>query len=396
MISICEKDECTGCGACANVCHFNAIRMETDENDFLFPVIDSSKCIECNNCIKVCPNNIDGYYKTDAQEAYALWNKNKSIRFDSSSGGVFSGLAEAIINAGGSVVGVRWGKDWEPEFAIANDEMYKAFKGSKYVQPQIRDIYRKIQNQLDNGKIVLFSGTPCQCMALKRFLKKDYDKLYIVDFCCHGYPNYSTFRRYLNEICDNDITVVRSIKMRYKKPEWIFSSFYLTKNKGLFKVMNTECEYFRLFTSNYSLRSSCHQCKYTSLNRQGDITMSDFWGYTPNSLKMLTYRKGVSALLVNTEKGKKLFEQIKMDYVYEKVNCDMVVDGNRCFSEPFPVPTNIEEYWTDYRNGMTIHDLYKKYIKDKMKRPLFHKLKLVRLEIKNAVRIIVRDINGLF
>ena len=199
MISIQDKKNCCGCGACVQRCPKQCVTMQEDSEGFLYPKVDLSVCIDCHLCEKVCPiiNQGEGH---EPQAVYAAKNPNEKIRMQSSSGGVFTILAEKILDEGGVVFGAAFNDKWEVEhdFVERKDELAK-FRGSKYVQSKIGKSYRNVETFLKEGRKVLFSGTPCQIAGLKKFLRKDYENLFTVDFICHGVPSPGVFRTYLQE-----------------------------------------------------------------------------------------------------------------------------------------------------------------------------------------------------
>ena len=196
-IKLAEKHICTGCAACYSVCPVQCISMKEDAEGFLFPIIDEEKCTKCSLCEKTCLSIMQGKERKPLN-VYAAKNPNEEIRKESSSGGIFTLLAEHVINKGGVVFGARFNEDWE----VIHDytETVKglaAFRGSKYVQSRIGDMYKTAKDFLEKDRNVLFSGTPCQIAGLKAFLRKDYDNLLTVDLVCHGVPSPLVWKRYL-------------------------------------------------------------------------------------------------------------------------------------------------------------------------------------------------------
>lgn len=360
---ICDIEKCTGCGLCANICPVNAVVMQETINDFIYPVINSELCINCHLCEKNCPANSDCLDANSSPDVYAAWNKNKVVRRNSSSGGVFTVFSEYVLEMGGVVVGVRWSDSMEAEHCIIDkpEELYK-LQGSKYVQSNTNDIYKRVQSILDNGRYVLFSGTPCQNHALKRFLRKEYSNLYMIDIVCHGVPSQKMLDRHLAEI-DTQSSKINDIRFRFKDPYWDYSFVKIVYDDHAYKELTIDDNYFNLFNMGFSIRESCHNCKYTSTNRYGDITLADFWGYRATSSKMRDFQKGVSLLLVNNEKGKGFLDKIKDKLVIEDASISRAVRGNNCLSQPFKVPeAQKEEFWIDYNKGCSVEDLEKKYV----------------------------------
>ena len=312
-MKICDLSHCTGCGMCTNICPQKAITMENGGYGFVYPRINSDKCIKCGLCVKRCPANVDKQIICNIKNVYAAWNTAKRIRKKSSSGGVCSLLEKEILKDGGAAIGVKWNEKFCPEHTVAlNEKQAEMFRSSKYVQSNTSDIYQKAKELLESGKKVLFVGTPCQISALKLFLGKDYNGLYTVDLICHGVPSYECFRKYLDEISEKYGKKINNVRLRYKAPYWDYSYVRIDFEDGTYYQKYTvDDPYFTLFNIGYSLRESCHSCRYTTVHREGDITLADFWGYQPSNLKMCNYNKGVSLIAVNTDKGEELFGRIK-------------------------------------------------------------------------------------
>ena len=235
MIKILNKQNCCGCSACASVCPKNCISMDTDDRGFLYPIVNVDNCVDCGVCEHVCP-----YYNQNTPreplKVYAAINLNEEVRLKSSSGGVFTMLAEATIKSGGVVFGACFNDDWVVvhDYTESIDGL-EAFRGSKYVQSKIGDSYKKVQYFLKANRNVLFSGTSCQIAGLKLFLRKDYESLICVDIVCHGVPSPKVWRDYLENVVKrqkgdagkntvlsslNDTPVITGISFRDKSTGW--------------------------------------------------------------------------------------------------------------------------------------------------------------------------------
>ena len=246
MINIEDKKQCCGCSACVQRCPKQCIVMKEDEEGFLYPVADKDVCIDCNLCEQVCPV-LRQREEREPLDVYAAFNKNEEVRMQSSSGGVFTALAESIIKEGGVVFGARFNEDWEVVHDyVETVEGLSAFRGSKYVQSRIGCTFSQAEQFLKQGRKVLFSGTPCQIAGLKLFLRKEYENLLSVDFICHGVPSPGVWRQYLNEFIAlmgnkknsvfspskpmvlNSIRDISRIEFRNKRLGWKKFSFALT------------------------------------------------------------------------------------------------------------------------------------------------------------------------
>lgn len=330
MIQIEEKKYCCGCNACVQICPRQCIVMQEDNEGFLYPHVDKKNCINCHLCEKVCPT-LNQSKPREPLKVYAAINKNEKIRMGSSSGGIFTALAEKIIDEGGVVFGARFDNKWDViHDYVENKEELERFRGSKYVQSRIEDNYKKAEYFLKTGRKVLFTGTPCQIAGLKLFLRKPYDNLLTVDFICHGVPSPSVWRQYLNEeisrLCDRRNLVwpqptnerdiqVESISFRDKALGWKKFSFALklstTKENGekysfSFHTPLNKNLFLKGFLSNLFLRPSCHSCCVKQLKSGSNLTIGDFWNIALYD-QSIDDNKGLSIIIINDSQGEKHF-----------------------------------------------------------------------------------------
>ena len=290
--------------------------MVEDREGFLQPKIDTSKCILCHKCEKTCPiinkETIADDFET---KAYAVINKDEEIRAQSSSGGVFFPLAKWVIEHGGVVFGARWNEKWEVVHDYAEDiEGVKRFMRSKYVQSVVGDTLHQAKTFLDQGRWVLYSGTPCQLGGLRAYLGKEYEKLVQVDLICHGVPSPGVWRSYLNEYFEKERIV--DINFRDKRKGWI--DFQIVIKTTAYEVCESQMEnpYFRGFLGNVYLRNSCYQCKYKTVCRSTDITLADYWGV--HLLFPLMHDDiGTSLVLVQSPKGKWIMSKSLENNLFE-------------------------------------------------------------------------------
>nr|WP_295305770.1 Coenzyme F420 hydrogenase/dehydrogenase, beta subunit C-terminal domain [uncultured Blautia sp.] len=385
MLQICKTYKCTGCGMCSNICPHHAITMSENEFGFIYPVIGDN-CIRCGLCIRKCPANNIIKKNKEKQSVFASWTNDKNSRRNSTSGGVFSELAKCIIQQGGVVVGVQWSEDFSPKHVVIEREYeIDKLKGSKYAQSDTNNIYSKVKRLLIDGRKVLFSGTPCQIAALKSFLGFEYSNLYTVDLVCHGVPSSKMLLKHYSEIHDEKVT---NVYLRFKDPYWDYTYVRIEYIDGYkYQKLTINDDFFNLFNIGYSLRKSCHNCKYTSTNRVSDITLADFWGYMPKSFKALSYNNGTSCVIINSENGKALFELIKENVYYEKSSIDAAVKGNKCLSEPFKIDEKkLCEYWKDIKNGYSIHELNQKYAVNTFRLPKYLWLRRIYRKYKWIIK----------
>ena len=304
-----KAQDCCGCGACYNKCPVGAISMQENEEGFLAPVIDESKCTNCGLCVKSCPSLNVQYNNTDKPECYAAMADDE-IRMKSSSGGIFTLLAEYILDKGGYVCGAAFDDNWDVHHIIVdNKEDLAKLRGSKYVQSNTEDCYKQIKKLLDDDKYVLFSGCPCQVAGLYSFLGKNYEKLYTMDLICHGSPSRKVWRRYLQE--NFDVDNIKNVSFRDKSVfGWATTmNIYFKNNIEAYHKTANKDPYFRGFVPCMILNEHCGICKYSKLPRQGDISLGDWWGIDKFK-KGLNDGKGTSQILINSNKGKFLYEEI--------------------------------------------------------------------------------------
>ena len=366
-MKICEHNLCVGCGMCSNICSVNAIQMRIGENGFVYPVVNVDRCVSCGLCKKSCPVNNKPVLEDTTKNVYVCWNRNKKIRKNSTSGGVFDLIAKKIMEQNGVVVGVKWNEKLETVHAVIEKESdLFAIRGSKYVQSDTGEIYKQVKKYLDDRRKVLFSGTPCQCHALKLFLKKDYENLFVIDVVCHGVPSQEMLNKYINEMTKDTGKVVSGINMRYKAPYWDYCNMQINFGDGSeYSVPTVDDPFFTLFNIGYSLRNSCHTCQYTNFKRVSDITLMDFWGFIPRNFRMRDYNKGVSGMLINSYNGKRMFEQIASDLIYEESTKEAALKANKSLAESYWLEEDLLNcFWSDYKKGVSIRKLRDTYVKE--------------------------------
>lgn len=332
MINITDKKDCIGCYACANACPKNCIDMISDYEGFKYPHIDKDRCIECNLCEKVCPI-IHPKTVNNNPFAIACYNKNETIRKASSSGGIFSLLAEEVIKNNGIVFGARFDENFNVIHDYTNSiEGLNKFRGSKYVQSTIGNTYKQVKEFLREGKIVLFSGTPCQIGGLKRYLQNDYENLICLDLICHGVPSSKAWNKYKEYMSGGK--KIEHINFRNKTYGWeSYSVSFKFQNGSEILSKGSEDKYIRGFIGDIYLRPSCHDCKFKTLNRESDITLADFWG-ADKLLTDMNDNKGTSLIFINSEKGERIFKNISENIVMKEVDINEAVKYNLSAIKP--------------------------------------------------------------
>ena len=409
MINIQNKQDCCGCSACLQKCPKQCISLHEDKEGFLYPKVDLSVCIDCGLCERVCPvlNQSD---ERVPLEIFAAKNPNEQIRKESSSGGIFTMLAESTIDAGGVVFGVKWNEHFEAVHAYTETkEGLGAFRGSKYVQSQVGETFKQAEQFLKQGRQVLYSGTPCQIAALKLYLRKDYENLLTVDIICHGAPSPGVFRWYLSEeltqeaarqsgkkiqfrsslpipsIAKADVLAceqgfeIEDIRFRDKCLGWAKFSFVLSL-KSLSKVTTAgeknsvslsyslyQHVFLRGFLNDLYLRPSCHDCPSKSGKSKSDITLADYWGIY-SIIPTLADDKGVSAVVVNSKRGASQIKSLGVK-LYEVPISDLL-KKNPAFAKSTPKPNKRHDFFNEDSKNFheKIESLCKVTFKRKFKR----------------------------
>ena len=306
MITIIHKKDCCGCSACATICPKHCITMQADSEGFLYPIVQEADCIDCGLCDKVC-HELHPFEERKPQKVYAAINKEEQIRLKSSSGGIFYLLAEKTIAEGGVVFGARFDEQWQVLIDYAETmEGIKAFMGSKYVQARMETAYDDAKRFLQEGRTVLFSGTPCQIAGFHHFLRKPYDNLLTVDLICHGTPSPKVWSRYLDEVVTAGRKAINDVQFRNKRDGWKRFNFTMSYDKDEQAVSifsyHQENHFMRAFLCDMILRPSCHNCQAKSGRSHSDITIADFWGIN-TEIPEMDDDKGTGLVLVNTDKG---------------------------------------------------------------------------------------------
>ena len=312
--------ECTGCSACANMCPHDAISIHTDKEGFLMPSIDNRKCVECKLCEKACPivNNVNLKH-SQCENAYAFWdNRTRTL---SSSGGAFSAIATWIRERDGVVYGAAWQNEFQcVHIGCPADQDIAPLRGSKYLQSDIKNTFREVRIELNKGKYVLFTGTPCQIAGLRSFLLKPYDKLITVDIVCHGVPSNELFSNYINKLKREYPKYASSDGFEFRNRRgWGYSPAPTVQNCRLRPLTGISNLYMAAFEKAATFRESCYNCHFNGLSRVGDITIADFWGIgalgTPFKHDV---SKGVSLLLLNSEVGKQIVNDLKDCFIEKR------------------------------------------------------------------------------
>lgn len=339
-----KKEFCSGCGACVNICPKGAIYMEKDNEGFYYPHIDKQKCVNCNLCRKVCPtiNNIKNTKNIKA--IYSIHILDNDILEKSASGGAFTGIVDAFCDKNYVIFGAQFDENFQVMHGYTdNKNKIDCFRKSKYVQSDLKNSYVLVKKFLNEGIKVLFSGTPCQVAGLKSFLGRNYDNLLCIDILCHGVPSDKVWQKYLNFIVqqktkfEKGIEYIENIEFRKKT---FYDGKYNSRNL-MIKFKNGDCLienseknlYLRGYANRLFLRPSCRVCKFASPDRCSDITIADCWGIE-KKYPDLNPHIGESLLIINTKKGKTVFEKMKRNFSIVPIEEEFIFNNNECYYKP--------------------------------------------------------------
>lgn len=355
MLKLTSKQNCCGCTACASICPKGCIAMTADEEGFCYPQIDEARCIDCGLCEKVCPL-LHKPYKHSIISVYGAKNIDDSVRFTSSSGGMFTLFAEQVLNSGGVVFGAAFDESLQVcHTGIYTMQELAKLRGSKYVQSKMTGIFKKVRTLLNNGKKVLFSGTPCQIAGLKGFLMKDYENLTTVDVVCHGVPSAKVYNKYLQEIASDTGESITKVNFRDKANGWKQGeTLFFTKTHRIGAPKRQET-YMRLFLNNVSIRPSCGDCAFNNKRSLADVTIADYWGID-KQFPEFDDDKGVTLVMINTEKGQQLFDTVKDKTTYIATDFEKGAEYNLAVSKSLGLHPK-RQYFFDNLEKKTLKEL---------------------------------------
>ncbi len=377
--------QCSGCYACANACPKDAIAMEEDKEGFSYPIINPGLCIECGACDRACPKLANRSQESMAgidsmPHTYAVISNHSLERQKSSSGGVFRLLAEQVIRQGGFVYGAAFNEKWEVcHVGVDNLSDLGRLQGSKYVQSRIGLVYRDIKKQLATGRLVLFSGTPCQCEGLYGYLGGiKYDNLFVVDLICHGVPSPLVWKHYIQYVCKlKKSTEISRISFRSKNLSWerYLLEFTFVNSSKYQNDLHTDI-YMRGFLQDLYLRKSCYRCTCRKLHRISDITLADFWGIK-DVLPSMYDGKGTSLVLIQSPKGERMF--LDIDAKKAKVYFAQGIRGNGAYLTSPELNLHREKFFQHLNEGDDFITLMEECLKEPLAKRVRRKLSSVRI-----------------
>lgn len=347
---------CCGCRACGQICPVTAIAFQSDTEGFIQPHIDSTICINCGKCLKICPIENPNVFDQAQQIGYAAKITAKNHLAHSSSGGIFYALAKTTIDNGGFVCGCGTDHDFMPVHRMISDlKEIRNLQGSKYVQSDMNTIFTQTRERLEEGSSVLFSGTPCQIAGLRNFLGKDYPQLYCIDLICHGVPSRKLYAAYLEWLGKNrGGKVIRHEFRNKQRHKWSLTmradiEMHGGKVKKLIRMASLD-PYYHNFLQGTTYRESCYKCPYAQPKRTGDLTIGDFWGVEKTHPHLYDIN-GVSCVLINTNKGKLLWSKATPLISSEQVTIEAIIKFNGNLQYPTKRPALRDQIYKRLNRG---------------------------------------------
>lgn len=368
-----DEINCCGCNACVQICPKQCIQLVENHEGFLYPQINTHACIDCNLCNKVCPIHTTVESSPKPLIALAFQNSDNEVVINSSSGGAFNAIAQEIIGLGGIVFGAKFNENWSVEHSFTNNlNGIRLFQGSKYVQSDIRGMFKEAERFLKTGKYVLFSGTPCQIEGLFSFLRKDYENLYTINVSCHGVPSPLIWRRYLKENI-KDFKTIKNIEFRNKRTSWNkFRLLIESKNKTIDDI-HYDNPYLLGFLYNIYLRESCYNCIYKKRIFKSDLTLADYWHIDKDD-SSFDITKGVSFILINTEKGVNLMRKIGRQHLTKEISINDALLSNNGLKQYTEKPIVRDTFFRDLKSNHISYQIIKSITPSPIKR-LINQLK---------------------
>lgn len=346
-----EKQFCCGCTACVHSCPVHCISMQEDQEGFLYPTVDEARCIHCNKCREVCPiaRPLIPHGTTSTYVGYA---KDQYTRRDSSSGGVFSLIAEWIFNRNGVVFGAAFDENLTVRHVCAETPTELCLlRGSKYVQSNLGNTFAEVKKHLAEGRWVLFSGTACQIAGLKKHLEKDYDHLLTIDLLCHGVPSPKVWKLYLEDQTQKNKSGVTAVWFRDKRIGWKQYSVTLQfENGNICSRLFSDDSFMNMFLGNIDLRPSCHDCQFKTFPRVSDLTIGDCWG-VENVMPEMDDDKGTSVILVHTDKGQAVLNEIQEVMRLKKAELEVVLPDSMGVQKSVAMHPNRKKFMKGLQRG---------------------------------------------
>lgn len=386
-----NKKDCCGCTACANICPKHCITMKEDREGFMYPSVDKTNCINCNLCEKVCPiiNTQPSKYLPD--KAYIVRNKDCEIVKNSTSGGAVTAFCEEILRKNGIIFGGAFDENFNVLHRSAESvEDLKIFRSSKYVQSDLSDTYKNVRQNLDNGRYVMFTGTPCQVEGLLRFLKKPYNNLFTVDFVCRAVPSPLVWKKYRELKTKKYNSEITYANFREKTYGYHSANLTLRFASGKKSIENTKTDYMlKSFFDGICSRPSCYECAFRKADRVSDLTVFDCWNITRYVPNLPDDDKGYTAVIVQSEKGEKMLCDVSDKLIMHKADVETLIkhDGFMALKNPYKHPKR-DEYFNMLSKGETLDRAVQAFVPIKKSRRLLGKTRFIlyKLGLLNLIK----------
>ena len=388
---LCDSLTCTGCSACMNICPTGAISILPDSEGFYQQNIDESKCIRCLKCEKTCPVIAPLEPNAETDKIFAAWHRDCSLRARSSSGGAFSALAQAVLKDGGCVFGAAFDDKLHLSHIIVEslENLYR-LRASKYLQSEISDLFQRMKVYLDDGRKMLFCGTPCQVAGAKSYFGSKYgENLILVDFICHGVPSPLFFKKYIAWLSQK-VGSIHDFLFRNKDKGWYDATRVISTDSAPKERLRGNLDsYWTGFMNNLCLQEACYNCHFVGTRRNSDITIADFWGIGKkyNFKAHEEIKKGISMVMCNTPKGVQLFNDASEHLEFQERTLEEVVSGNQTIVKPSHRPAKRDTFFRDI-NAMPFEAFEKEYLKLSLKSKL---VKFMREYLPACLMTIIRQ-----
>lgn len=382
MINFDFNEKCYGCRNCENICPKGAIEIIENQEGFLVPKIDRNKCINCGLCDKKCPySNFKEYSEIKKNIWYSCYSKNKEERIKSTSGGIFPPLAKYFLENNGLVCGCIWNDKMKPIHILTDDNAkIEKMRGSKYLQSDLKKVVKEIKKQIDK-KMILFTGTPCQIAAIKLYIG-EHKNLYTCGLICEGVPSYKVWRKYVDVLEKKEKSKMINASFRNKEVGWDSPvARYDFENGKTKKTLSFNFDTYVIgFLQGLYYRNSCSNCQYKGNGHNSDILIGDLWGADKDLLEETDY-KGISAVILNSDKGKKLFEQVKDNFKFKNIETEKVIKYNKLLMQPIEKNPNRKNFYDKLDTMEIIENIEKNTVGNKYKRmakEILYKTKIFR------------------
>lgn len=356
-----DREQCTGCCACAAACPVSCMKFDFDDLGNGYPVIDAAGCIECGRCVRVCPEQGQLEFR-EIRQAYAVWSLDPERRKKSASGGAAAEFYREAIDQGYLVCGVGYSKEFHAVHVLTDDaDQAEEFQQSKYVYSEMAGIYEEIKRALEDQKKVLFISLPCKAAGLKTWLRRDYENLLTVDIVCHGTPPYHLLREHIEAVAD----LPPGSRLSFREDNEFRFCLRDDSGRTIYSKIGRTDPYLAAFLEGLDYRESCYQCRYARPERISDLTICDFWGLGTELPFEHPYTGSVSAVLINSDKGKVFFEQCRDRFFAEERPVAEAVRGNDQLNKPSAKHPARKAFEEKYR-GMGFEQAVKACLKEEI------------------------------